>query len=187
MATNRHIQLIRSKVVVDSKPKLPQSSDLMEGELALNYAKGYETISTKNSDGEIVTFTNDAYWDGAIEAATSGKANASDVIALSAQVQTIDSDLETLSGTVIDNEQIVAAALNDLSVTKADKTSVSELSTKVDTISGNVETLTSTKADKTVTDALDTRVGNLETTVGNLSDKVDTFKHASVSNGVLIL
>ena len=55
MANNRHLQHIRSTVVQDGKPKLPSAEDLLFGELAINYAKGKETISLKNDQGEIVT------------------------------------------------------------------------------------------------------------------------------------
>lgn len=43
-------------------PKLPEASQLEYGELAINFADGYETLSIKNSNNEIVTFTNDQYW-----------------------------------------------------------------------------------------------------------------------------
>lgn len=39
-------------------PKLPNPSDLDNGELALNYADGYETIAFKNDNGEIVEIKN---------------------------------------------------------------------------------------------------------------------------------
>ena len=44
-------------------PKLPTPAQLVYGELAINYAKGYETISLKNSANEIVTISakNDDY------------------------------------------------------------------------------------------------------------------------------
>lgn len=54
------LQLKRSnKTVTDAStgtvsPKLPNPSDLENGELALNYADGYETIVFKNDNGEIV-------------------------------------------------------------------------------------------------------------------------------------
>lgn len=54
------LQLKRSnKTVTDAStgtvsPKLPNPSDLENGELALNYADGYETIAFKNDNGEIV-------------------------------------------------------------------------------------------------------------------------------------
>ena len=45
----------RSDEIIDGKAKLPTAEQLEYGELAINYAKGKETISIKNSDDEIVT------------------------------------------------------------------------------------------------------------------------------------
>ena len=53
---NRHLLHVRSNQLVNNEPKLPQPSDLKYGELAINYAKGNETISLKNSEDNIVTF-----------------------------------------------------------------------------------------------------------------------------------
>ena len=58
MSTTRNIvKNIRSAVVVDGQPKLPTSSQLSEGEIAVNYAKGYETLSFKNNSNEIVSLS----------------------------------------------------------------------------------------------------------------------------------
>ena len=58
-----HIQHLKSSVVQTvsgvTTPKLPLPGDLIEGELAINYAAGYETISIKNSSGNVVTFSSD--------------------------------------------------------------------------------------------------------------------------------
>ena len=63
MAKNtEHIQHVKSNVVVEGKPKLPQPNNLVEGELAINYANGVETISIKNSNDDIVTFSSDNYY-----------------------------------------------------------------------------------------------------------------------------
>lgn len=61
MAENikRHVTHIKSKVVENSDAKLPTASQIEEGEIAINYAKGYETISIKNESGTVVTFSND--------------------------------------------------------------------------------------------------------------------------------
>lgn len=61
MAENikRHITHIKSKVVESSNPKLPTASQIEYGEIAVNYAKGYETISIKNESGDVVTFSED--------------------------------------------------------------------------------------------------------------------------------
>ena len=55
MSTRKIVRNIRSSAVIDGKPKLPQPTDLDFGEIAINYAKGYETLSLKNDLGEIVS------------------------------------------------------------------------------------------------------------------------------------
>ena len=60
MAKNfEHIIHKNSSALVDNNPKLPTSGQLEYGEIAINYAKDKETISLKNSNNEIVTFTSD--------------------------------------------------------------------------------------------------------------------------------
>ena len=56
-----------SSVVTDGKPKLPTSSQIEYGELAVNYAKDNETISLKNSENEIVEFKSKNYVDDKFE------------------------------------------------------------------------------------------------------------------------
>ena len=50
----RHLQHIKSATA----NKVPAASDLLYGEIAINYAKGSESIYIKNSDNEIVPFVN---------------------------------------------------------------------------------------------------------------------------------
>jgi hypothetical protein len=65
MANKTHVQFLRSNGAVTtygdriSKPLLPSSGEVYDGELAVNYKNGFETISFKNSEGEIVTVSND--------------------------------------------------------------------------------------------------------------------------------
>lgn len=49
----------RSVVVENGLPKLPTSAQTEYGEIAINYAKGYETLSIRNNQDEIVTFSSD--------------------------------------------------------------------------------------------------------------------------------
>lgn len=59
---SKHLCNRRSNVIVSDVPKLP-SIDLMEyGEIAVNYASGYETLSIKNSDNQIIRFSSDNYF-----------------------------------------------------------------------------------------------------------------------------
>lgn len=57
----------RSSVVTNGNPKLPTSEQIEYGEIAINFAEGYETLSIKNDEDEIVTFSSDNYWSNVIE------------------------------------------------------------------------------------------------------------------------
>ena len=62
MATKYHVQHVKSNLKNGEAngPKLPTSEQIEFGEIAINYLKDYETISIKNSEQEIVTFSSDA-------------------------------------------------------------------------------------------------------------------------------
>ena len=63
----KHLSHLKSKVVETttvngitvSTPKLPTAAQLWEGEIAVNFAKGYERLSIKNDQNEIVSFLNE--------------------------------------------------------------------------------------------------------------------------------
>ena len=99
MAKNfEHIVHKNSSALVDNNPKLPTSGQLEYGEIAINYAKDKETISLKNSNNEIVTFTSDKKLDNYVTV----------------------SDFD-------DDSLVVASALNDLEESKADKDDLTNL------------------------------------------------------------
>ena len=99
MAKNfEHIIHKNSSALVDNNPKLPTSGQLGYGEIAINYAKDKETISLKNSNNEIVTFTSDKKLDNFYTK------------------QEID-----------DDSLVVASALNDLEEKKLDKLDFNEM------------------------------------------------------------
>ena len=55
-----HIQHLRSNEVVNGQPKAPAANNLLDGEIAVNYAAGNETLFIKSSDGSNVkSFSND--------------------------------------------------------------------------------------------------------------------------------
>ena len=70
------LQHKRSSVVNDKNgiktPKLPTKEQLEFGEIAINYAKDYETLSIKNSSGDVVTFSSDSIIYGNIDEVESG-------------------------------------------------------------------------------------------------------------------
>ena len=57
MSTRNIVKNIRSKELVGGKPKLPTSSQLDYGEIAVNYKEGYETLSLKNDKNKIVSLS----------------------------------------------------------------------------------------------------------------------------------
>lgn len=66
MSTIDKILHKRSSVVTDNTPKLPSADQLEYGELAINYADEYETISIKNASNEIVEFKSKEYVDNLV-------------------------------------------------------------------------------------------------------------------------
>ena len=63
MAKNvEHVSHIKSKLKTNGLPQLPSPDKLVDGEIAINYAEGVETISIKNESGSIVTFSSDNYY-----------------------------------------------------------------------------------------------------------------------------
>lgn len=62
--TRHRVQHIKSKQLNKDKngPLLPSSEILNEGEIAINYLDGYETLSIKNSNEEIATFKSDEHY-----------------------------------------------------------------------------------------------------------------------------
>lgn len=56
----------KSSVITDNNPKLPQADSLEFGEIAINYADGYETISFKNTEHEIIEFRSKKYFEDII-------------------------------------------------------------------------------------------------------------------------
>lgn len=53
----------RSALLVNGSPKLPTTSQLEVGEIAINFAEGHETLSTRNNNSGIATFSSDAVLD----------------------------------------------------------------------------------------------------------------------------
>ena len=103
-----HIQHVKSSVVIEENgvfsPKLPNPSVLADGEIAVNYAEGYETLSIKNSNSGITTFSSDDYY-------TEKKLGSG---------FTGENSANTVTKVIEDNELTISSALNDLNQRKLD-------------------------------------------------------------------
>ena len=111
----------KSTVVENGGPKLPTAAQLELGEIAINFAKGYETLSIKNNNDEIVTFTNDNYWinkEQAIAAALNDlNDRKQDALEMDETPTEGSQNVVTSGGLysyITEIEHVTAAALNDL-------------------------------------------------------------------------
>jgi len=59
MARKKLLHLKSNVVNSNGTPKLPTSEQIELGEIAVNYANGHETLAIKNSNGDVVSFSND--------------------------------------------------------------------------------------------------------------------------------
>ena len=127
MANRKHVLHIKSSVVEASgQPKKPAASDLLYGEIAVNYGKGAESVMIKNSDDEIVSFVNENKFNNEVDSLKESERVASAALNdLNSRVETSENDIDTLKSTTA-----TAAALNDLDgrVTELSKTIPSDTS-----------------------------------------------------------
>ena len=110
MAKNvEHVSHIKSKLKTNGLPQLPSPDKLVDGEIAINYAEGVETISIRNENSAITTFSSDNYYTE--KKLGSGFTN-NDV--------TVTEAIDDLEYMVVNKEEAIAAALNDLNGRKLD-------------------------------------------------------------------
>ena len=98
MAEIEKVLFKRSDDIENNSPKLPLSSDLQYGEIALNYADEHETLSLKNNNDEIVTFSADNVLDGRYASLTIITSLSGSVIGLSGSTMGMTLD-EVIDGT----------------------------------------------------------------------------------------
>ena len=142
-----HLQHIKSNVVIEGKPKLPTAEVLVDGELAVNYAKGYETISLLNSESGITRFSSDDYYT---------------LLKLGSGF-TGENSANTVTSVIRDNELVIAAALNDLDDRKMD------LSAYTPTDLSNYYTKDETSGRTEISSALGAKV-NSQTFISHTAD-----------------
>ena len=110
MAKNvEHVSHIKSKLKTNGLPQLPTADKLVDGEIAINYAEGVETISIRNENSAITTFSSDNYYTE--KKLGSGFTN---------NDATVTEAIDDLEYMVVNKEEAIAAALNDLNGRKLD-------------------------------------------------------------------
>ena len=138
----------KSSLKVGNNPKLPTASDLVDGEIAINYAEGVETLSIRNTNEDIVTFSSDNYY-------TEKKLGS---------WFTGQNSAITVTKVIEDNEKVVSSSLNDLKLNKLDVSAytpvdLSNYYTKFETSGATeISTALGNKTDTATTSALNTVV-----------------------------
>ncbi len=95
----------KSRVVTEGQPKLPSASTIEYGEIAINYAEGYETLSIKNSNNEIATFSSDNVVNSALTE--------------------IQDSIDEIQSALTEDELVISTSLSDLNDRVEDLESVS--------------------------------------------------------------
>lgn len=186
MARNfEHIIHKNSSALVDNNPKLPTSGQLEYGEIAVNYAKDKETISLKNSNNEIVTFTSDKKLENYVtvsdfeEAMQVASAALNDLEATKLEKSVFDEALENLytKEEADDDSLVVASALNDLEEKKLDKLDFDEMLESLETQLSDFYTKEEIDDAELVTTSalndLDGRIGDIENAFKELDEYFD--------------
>ena len=118
--------------------KRPLSVDIIEGEIAVNYKKGHETLTIKNDENEIVGFVNEneLYETQEIIAKGLGKLreeSSSNFSNLEERVTNVENKMEDFEEGIDDLELVISSSLNDLnSRINAVEDEVDNLNTKID-------------------------------------------------------
>ena len=149
----------RSSVITNGKPKLPTSSQIEYGELAVNYAKDNETISLKNNENKIVEFATKNYHDTNLTTHNNSLADSG----TTGHVKIITGDVK--NKTYVKGEAAAAAHTHGDYLTAHQ--SISHLATKnelsgytTDAEYSALQTIVSGKADSSTVSTLSTKVNN---------------------------
>lgn len=166
MAKNfEHLIHKNSNIVVDGAPKLPTSSQIEYGELAVNYAKDKETISLKNANNEIVTFSSDAQIQSFFKETEEIIANA---------LNDINARLGSVNELVEENELVTAAALNDINARLGEGSG--DMSEEIEELIANFEELSLGTA--TALNDLNERIGE----IGNDMEQMDLVTSTALND-----
>lgn len=170
MAKNvEHVSHIKSKLKINGLPQLPSPDKLVDGEIAINYAEGVETISIRNENSAITTFSSDNYYTE--KKLGSGFTN---------NDATVTEAIDDLNGRKLDASAYTPTDLSDY-YKKSETSGATELSTAfvlkandadLDAVSGTVNTHI-TNTDIHVTAADKTNWNNKSDFSGSYNDLTD--------------
>ena len=149
-----------SSVITDGKAKLPESQQLEYGELAINYAKGVETISFKNSDNEIVEIKPNGYLEDIIK--EDELIIAASLVDIDRRLVDAENEFNEFKTDFEEGETIIACAITDL-----DKRNL-RLNDKLSILESDVN------------ESLHPRVDNIENVIADLNTQIEDVVNTAI-------
>ena len=191
-----------SNVLIEGQPKLPTAEQLEPGEIAVNYAASGETLSIKNSNNRIVTFSCDDKFNESFRVMSKAMCDLDDrVLALEAisaitigDLIETDAELEnvTTSGKVVD-ALLIKDINNDIDGIESSASTFNTRITNLETSAGTFDTrldgleTSAGTFDTRITNletsatSIDTRVTNLETSAGTLDTRLSNLEASAIT------
>ena len=170
-----------SNVLIEGQPKLPTAEQLEPGEIAVNYAASGETLSIKNSNNRIVTFSCDDKFNESFRVMSKAMCDLDDrVLALEAisaitvgDLIETDAELEnvTTSGKVVD-ALLIKDINNDIDGIESSAITFNTRITNLETSATSIDTRVTNL--ETSAGTLDTRLSNLEASAVTIDDIINT-------------
>lgn len=159
----KHVYFLRSSQLNNTSngPKLPTPEQFADyGEIAINFATGYETISTKNADNQVATFSSDTV----NEAKFALKSEITDV---DTSITNIETSVTVIQGDINNINTAITEIKGDITNIEGNVTSNTEAINKINQELGFVDgeftpqnTIIATA--NTVSEALETLAGRVE-------------------------
>ena len=180
MIENRQVLInIHSDDLVQGQPKLPTASQLEYGEIAVSYAKSAETLSIRNSEDEIVTFSCDDKFNESFRVMSKAMCDLDDRVLA----------LEELSAITIGDLVKTDAELGNVTTSGkvVDALLVKDINNQVDNIEASAGTFDTRIANlETSATSIDTRVTNLETSAGTLDTRLSNLEASAITTDDII-
>ena len=109
MANGQYLKHKRSSVVVNNAPKLPSLDKIDIGEIAINFAEGYETLSILNNNSGITTFSSDNTIYSAVSSYTTSLLDTKEDVGRLIEILNVDDELGTVQISEEDYEFIMSS------------------------------------------------------------------------------
>lgn len=185
---SKHVYFLRSSQLNDTSngPKLPTPEQFSDyGEIAINYAEGYETISTKNSNNQVVTFSSDTV----NEAKFALKSEISDV---DTSITNIETSVTVIQGDINNINTAITELKGDITNIEGNVTSNTDAINKINQELGFVDgeftpqnTIIATA--NTVSEALETLAGRVENVTVDVFRIVTGLPSSDIEEDVVYL